>query len=417
MSTTTREPHHAMTIGAHGRATPPPAELIAHAEALRATLIERSREADSLTHYPQSTHEDFLKAGFYRMFVPRRYGGYEVDVPTFMRVIMALGRGCPSSAWSLCLGAGHALQVATCFGETAQEQAFGGEYFCCASFALPMHVARRVDGGWEIDGTWPYSSGAPYSTSYMGQVLAPPEAPGGPPGPPMLFLAPREAFTVIDDWGDMLGLNGSGSNSVRLDKARLPDHCVLPNTFMFDYGANGDSPGYRLHCNPMYAGRILGFFGMELAALSVGTARAAVDEYETVMRTKQTSSPPIVSRTEDPDYQRWFGYAIAKTDAAEVIVLGAATRFMKLCHRVEDGGRFTKADDQRLLAISLEAIELSWNVVQNYVYRTAGSSISGRNGTRIQSLFRDMATIWGHAASVRADASARDLATAHLAEG
>jgi 3-hydroxy-9,10-secoandrosta-1,3,5(10)-triene-9,17-dione monooxygenase len=32
--------------------------------------------------------------GVYRYFVPRRFGGYEFGMPTFMRVGMALGEGC-----------------------------------------------------------------------------------------------------------------------------------------------------------------------------------------------------------------------------------------------------------------------------------------------------------------------------------
>ncbi|XYH93753.1 acyl-CoA dehydrogenase family protein [Sorangium sp. So ce1128] len=396
--------------GAPVRYAVTPAELITRAESLRATLVRRSPEADQLTRYPPSTHEDFLRAGFYRMLVPRRYGGLECDMPTFARVVMALARGCPSSSWSLALGAGHALQIASWFGEAAQEQIFGGEHFSCASNGFPIGTARPIDGGWEIDGTFPYASGSPHATHFMGQTLSPGEAPDGPPGPPLLFVAPRSAWTLVDDWGGMLGLNGTGSNSVRLDKVRIPDHLVVQNLSLHNHGGTGDSPGLRLHGNPMYTGRALGFFSIELAAVAVGAGKAAIDEYEVVMQSRKTTLPPIVPRAEDPDFQRWLGIAITRVDTAEAIVLQGAARYMELCKRdVEEGIRFGREDDLRLFTSVVEAINIVWDTVQNYVYRTAGPACA-RDGERLQRLFRDLAMIWGHGITVRTETGFRLIA-------
>lgn len=68
------------------------------------------------------------------------------------------------------------------------------------------------------------SSGAPYSTHYVGQTLSA----GDPPGPPLLFVAPRSVWTVLDDWHGALGLRGSGSNSVRMERARIPAYLTRP---------------------------------------------------------------------------------------------------------------------------------------------------------------------------------------------
>jgi 3-hydroxy-9,10-secoandrosta-1,3,5(10)-triene-9,17-dione monooxygenase len=59
-------------------------ELVERARALRPKLVEKQAAAEELTHYDEEMHEEFTKAGFYRMFMPRRYGGFEVPVPTFM---------------------------------------------------------------------------------------------------------------------------------------------------------------------------------------------------------------------------------------------------------------------------------------------------------------------------------------------
>ena len=102
-----------------------PAEIVARAHALRPLLVEQQAETEARTYYSEEVHEEFLRAGFYRMLVPRRFGGYEFDLPTFMRVIIEIAAGCPSTAWCLCLSAAHALQVGALFEEKAQAAIFG----------------------------------------------------------------------------------------------------------------------------------------------------------------------------------------------------------------------------------------------------------------------------------------------------
>jgi 3-hydroxy-9,10-secoandrosta-1,3,5(10)-triene-9,17-dione monooxygenase len=74
-----------------------PREIVARAAAMRPELLERQQETEERTFYAQDTHEAFAEAGFYRILQPRRFGGYEFDLPTFTRVAIALARGCPAS--------------------------------------------------------------------------------------------------------------------------------------------------------------------------------------------------------------------------------------------------------------------------------------------------------------------------------
>jgi 3-hydroxy-9,10-secoandrosta-1,3,5(10)-triene-9,17-dione monooxygenase len=391
-----------------------PKEIIARAEALAPRLVERQAETEQLTYYPEVTHREFLEAGFYRILVPRRYGGYEFDYPTYVRVVVALARGCPSTAWCFCLAGGHALQVGSLFSEQAQAELFGTGDFRCAAVAAPAGMATRTEDGWELNSTHPYSSGAPYSTHYMGQTFTPGPAPEGPPGPILLFVAPRSQWTILDDWGDTLGLRGSGSHSVRFEGARIPAHFAIENAWMVDTDVSGGTPGLRLHGNPMYAGRTLSFFQMELASVMVGALKGAIDEYEDVLRRRKTQRPPIVFRYLDPDYQRWFGLAMGRAAAAEAMLLSCADQYMEMCHRaVETGQPFTREDDLRLNIVAREALAMSWDVMQGLVFKTAGSSLA-RAGQRMERIFRDMAMGWGHFGTVVGDWAGRELAREHL---
>src|SRR5438093_1782698 len=172
-----------------------PREIVGRARALRPLLIEQQAETEARTYYSEEIHDELLRGGFYRMLVPRRYGGYEFDFPTFLRVVIEVASGCMSTAWCFCLAAGHALQVGALFEERAQAEIFGDGDFRCPAVAAPAGAAMRLEDGWELNSTHAYSSGAPYSTHYMGQTFIAGEGGDGPP-PILLFVAPPEQWTV-----------------------------------------------------------------------------------------------------------------------------------------------------------------------------------------------------------------------------
>jgi 3-hydroxy-9,10-secoandrosta-1,3,5(10)-triene-9,17-dione monooxygenase len=394
---------------------PTPAELIERAIELRPLLIADQAAAEERSNYSPEMHERFQEAGFYRMFVPKRYGGLEVDVPTFMRVAVEIARGCPSTAWCLALASNHALMVGSWFPEQTQDEVFGDGRFICASVASPLsEVATPADGEWELRGRVAFCSGIPYSTWFMGQALTPPPEPGGPPGPLMLYVAPRGVWRQLDDWGDILGLRGSGSQTIVFDGGRIPAHYVLENTFMVDIDVSQGTPGYALHENPMYAGRALSIFTMCLGAVCVGAAYNALDEYKEHLNTRSTLLPPFTPRRTDPDFQRIYGASLAKTATAEAALRSAADEYMELCRRSVDGGpAFTWEDDVRLGCICREVMVQTWETVQADLVRTIGASLM-RPGQRIERIFRDLAVANAHRNTSLRDWQFRELAMANL---
>ncbi len=387
-------------------------ELIDRAIALRPKLVEQQAEVEERTYYSPEMHEEFREAGFYRMFVPRRYGGFEASVPTFMRVIVEIARGCPSTAWCLALASNHALMVGSWFPQEAQDEVFGAGRFVCASVAAPIsEPARRVEGGWELNGKVSFCSGIPYSTYYMGQALTPGE--NGMPGPMILFVAPRGTWEMLDDWGEIIGFKGSGSQSIVFDHGVIPDHYVLENVTMIDVDP-ATTPGVGLHGNPMYGGRALGVFTMCLAAVMVGAAYNALDEYEAQMEARTTPIPPFVPRKLDPDFQRYFGAGWAKTATAEAALHDCAEQHMELCRRqAGDGVPYAYEDDMRLGCIAREILVQTWETVQADLVRTIGASLLKR-GERIERIFRDMAVGNAHRNTSFRDWAYRELALAHF---
>ena len=370
-----------------------PREIVARAAAMRPRLLELQADTEERTFYSEDTHREFTQAGFYRILQPRRFGGYEFDLPTYFRVVIELARGCPSTGWCFCLAGAHVLQIASMFPEQTQREVFGPDgHFACASFGAPVGVAVPKDGGYVLDGTFPYASGIPYSTHFMGQTLLHPE---DPTDPGLMFVIGADKFERLDDWGDVLGLIGSGSHSVRIDHAWIPEHNAV-HEMMVDLLVEGGTPGSRLHGNPMYAGRTLGFFQGEFGAITVGIAKAALDEYERLAMSKSFAWNPALKRYELEHYQRYVGEAIAEISAAEAAVIQGAEQWMELARQnVEEGRAFTAQDDARLQALQDTACRIAWHAVEGILFRTGGSA-GARDGQRMQRYWRDMSTYWSH---------------------
>jgi alkylation response protein AidB-like acyl-CoA dehydrogenase len=127
----------------------------------------------------------------------------------------------------------------------------------------------------------------------LGQAMVPDAGEHGMPRI-CLFVAPRSAFTVLDDWGDSLGLKGTGSDTIRFGGAHVPAHAVLEDVNMLDVAVEHGTPGVALHGNPMYGGRALVIFTLSLARTVIGGAYNALDEYADWCRDKPT---PLLLRT------------------------------------------------------------------------------------------------------------------------
>ncbi|GIF07036.1 acyl-CoA dehydrogenase family protein [Actinoplanes siamensis] len=368
-----------------------PEDLLARVAALVPGLVERQAETERRTYYAPEVHDAFTRAGLYRILVPRRYGGYEFGAETFMRVAMTLARGCPSTGWMYLFGAAHALPMATLFDRPAQDELFRGGDFICPVTVVPGGTAERAGAGhWRISGTWSYCSGAPYATHFAGHTLVPGE--NGEPEP-MLFVVPRRQWTRLDDWGGQLGLRGSGSHSITVDDALVPDRFTV-RTHLSQVTVPGDTPGRRLYDNPEYGGGQLSFMLLELGVLAAGMARGALDAYEQLMTARTTIYPPIHSRADDADYQFRYAEASAMIDTAEAAALDAVRQWSALCAR--EPAAFGRAEELRLALISREAVRLCWRAVESHLFPTAGSS-SVRHGQRIERVWRDMSMMHSHA--------------------
>jgi len=389
-----------------------PDEIIDRARGLKAAIRAEAPDAEKRGHYSQALHEQFLKAGFYRLLQPRRFGGYEFDVPTFFKVMVEISTADPGIGWGLCLGSGHALQIGSYFSETAQAAIFGEDGHFIAPLSGtgtgPNCKAEPVAGGYRVSGTWRYCSGVPYSTHFMGLAKVP-GADGEPPKT-LTIVVPYGAYRMLDDWGNILGLRASGSNSVVIEEAIIP--AEFTSELMMAPALHGDTPGVKLHGNAMYGGLFFGFAAGELVCSQVGAAKASLEEYERIIRTTRPRFAQHMLKYEHHDWQRIFGLALSTTEAAEAVLMRSGQIYMEKCRAsVEHGRPFTLADALQLQGLQHQAARLAWE--SGLETFRAASSTSAMDGELMQRFFRDLATFKNNATH-QADFIAPRIAQAYF---
>ncbi|HWU11092.1 MAG TPA: acyl-CoA dehydrogenase family protein [Streptomyces sp.] len=366
-------------------------DLLGRARALRPELIARQAETEKRTYYAPETHEAFTEAGFYRILVPRRHGGLELGPGVFLRVVTELARGCPSTGWMYCLGAAHALIAASLFEERAQDEIFAdGDFIAPLAIAVGGTAEPAAAGGWTVRGQWKYCSGSPYATHFLAHALVQ-ASPEGPPAP-MLFCLPRAGWRRLDDWGNQLGLNGSGSHTIVVEDAHVPAHLALPGTHVSQTSVADGTPGAALHGNADYAGGPLSFMNLEIAALAVGMAQGALDTYEQSLQERREPVPPGRPCTENADYQLWYGEAAGLIATADAALRGAVDQWSAICRSPES---FTREQDLRLSCVCRHVIALCHKAVETFLFPTAGSSATGQ-GRRLERIWRDMSALHSH---------------------
>ena len=240
----------------------------------RATVGERERAI------PKESGQDFLDAGVGRMLVPKRHGGSELSLRTWVDVMDEVGAVDASHAWCAGLIAHHPHYLAQ-FPESAQAAVWadGPDVAIAAPFS-PVMKAEPVAGGYRVSGEAGWASGINHSTwIIVGGML-----PGEGPGPEWtLFLVPPGQYEVIDTW-HTIGMRGTGSNSARLSNVFVPTDHTLRISDMRE----GRGPGAALSDNPIYRAPWATYAPLNFLVPSLGAARGAL-EYNRAWNVERSS--------------------------------------------------------------------------------------------------------------------------------
>jgi alkylation response protein AidB-like acyl-CoA dehydrogenase len=298
-----------------GRAIPKPPsrdEILDRARAMVPTLRSCALQAERERLIPRQTHETFRDAGFYRLFQPARYGGYEMPIGMMVEVAGELGRGCGSSAW---IFSNLAVQnwIIGMHHPHAQEDVWEANPDALAASSFPTQggAGRYVEGGLVLSGVWSFASGIDFVDWENLQCFIPKQ--GGPPDH-RFVLVPKSDFTIKDDWR-ATGLAGTGSKSIVCDNVFVPEHRVL-NTQLI---GGGPSPGSAVNPHPLYKIPPWSVGTKVFSGPALGIARGALELIIAEMRTRLSVGG--VKMAELPTVQIRVAEAIAEIEAASALLL------------------------------------------------------------------------------------------------
>ena len=282
----------------------PPAELLARASALAPALRERAAEAEELRRLPDASFDALIATGLYRIAVPMRFGGLDIDYSLALDVAEELARACPATGWCYGLWAAHAWLIGY-WPLLAQEEVFGGDPDTLAASSLNTGKSTcvPVDGGYRLSGRWEFSSGCDFSDWVMLGV------PGI--GERNWALVPKADFQIVDTWF-VSGLRGSGSKDIVVDDAFVPSHRVLDVATAGD----GDWTGWDLHEQTRYRAPIPALLGWDLVAPMIGIARGMIDEF--IGRLSGTTGAGRTAESEAVHIR--LSQACAEVDAARALM-------------------------------------------------------------------------------------------------
>jgi 3-hydroxy-9,10-secoandrosta-1,3,5(10)-triene-9,17-dione monooxygenase len=286
-----------------------------------ATLRKQALAAERNRLIPRETHKNFQDAGFYRLFQPARYGGYEMPISMMIEVAAELGRGCGSSAW---IFTNLAVQnwIIGMHHPQAQEDVWGTQHDALAASSFPTQggSGRYVESGLILDGIWSFASGVDFADWENLQCFIPKQ--NGPPDH-RFVLVPKRDFLIEDDWYSS-GLAGTGSKSIILRNVFVPEHRVLDTQLI----GGGPSPGSAVNPHALYKIPPWSVGTKVFTGPALGIARGALELLIEEMRAR--SSVGGARMSDLPSVQMRIAEALAEIEAANALLLKDCDDAMKL---------------------------------------------------------------------------------------
>ncbi len=251
-------------------------ELVARAAALVPMLKEKAASVEANRMVSPETIQAFKDAGFFKILQEKRWGGWEMDPSVFWRVLMELGRGCPSSCWNMMILGVHQWEFGHMDPRAAQDVWGEDNTVVIASSYGPTGRCEKVEGGYKLSGQWKCSSGTDHGQwAFVGGLV---HDETGAAVDRIALLVPRTDYKIIDDWY-VFGLTGTGSKSLEMKDVFVPAY----RTHSLSAYQLNDRPSSYLHpFGTVFCGSV--------SAAIVGFTQGAIDTYVEQMSTRTLSA-------------------------------------------------------------------------------------------------------------------------------
>jgi alkylation response protein AidB-like acyl-CoA dehydrogenase len=351
---------------------------------IRPIIEQHSDEAEGERRLPEAVVAAMQREGLFKLWLPKEYGGAELDLLTYLKTVEEISRIDSAAGWIFANSATSAVQAAF-LPEAGAKEIFGGSGLTAGSI-VPRGHAVPAPGGYRVSGQWPLASGCHHAAWLAGNCLvfdgdAPRMDPvAGMPDFKLMFF-PSGDCTILDTWYST-GMRGTGSTDFVVEDVFVPEH----RTFSL-FTAQPRLPG------ALYKMRIEMLFLTALVNVGLGIARASIDAFVELAKAKT----PTLSQTglaTRPTVHADVARAEALYQSARAYMHEVAREMTAAVWTV--GGVPEETEARRRLAC-LNAAEACENVV-DLMFRLGGAS-SIYAGHRLDRCLRDIHTVNQHLAA------------------
>lgn len=317
--------------------------------------------------------EAIRQTGYFRSFLPKKYGGLEVTPQEFFKASVDIAERDMGTAWASGIIAVHAYQLSVMDPKAADDvYKTGPDTFVSSSYNPAGAKVETVDGGFKLSGRWGWSSGSGHCDwVLLGGLIF---DQGKENIHYRTFLVPKPGYEIEDTWHAM-GLQATGSNDIVIDEP----------VFVPEYRTHHQMDGFNCkhsQDNPMYDIPWAQMFVRVVCTPSIGAAKHALKLF---IENATASSTDPTRLAGDPDVTRRIAEAANLIDETEAIMY---RNFDEMMAKVEAGEEIPMMDRikyryQASLVIErmMEAVDLLFNVA-------GGRSVF--NGAPIQDIWHDV---------------------------
>lgn len=369
-------------------------ELLNTARSVGELAVAHRAEAERDRRVADAVIEALAHSGLLRLLRPKRLGGLETDPVTYVEVLRELARHDVSAGWLLSILSIHEWYMAYVPAELQQDIYGPDDDAIVVDSVAPVGTAEPVEGGHLVSGEWKFVSGVEWCSWAAVTAVGP--LPDGEVPEPCFYFVPRADFTVRDEW-HVVGLRGTASNTVVVDRVFVPEHRRLP---LARVAATGRPQGEVLDDGPLYHVPFVPMLASAIYPASLGGAQQALDAYRTWTEGRVRPYAMGAQEREAPSAQFTLAESSTRWDAAHALGL----RYAEELYRMGQEGTSALTDVERARFFAWRAYvgRTSADVADRLFQESGGNAIF--EGHPMQQAWRDTHAAAQHVSIVYPDA-------------
>lgn len=336
--------------------------VLESARTIANSIQPRVEEIEKARRLPNDIAVAMAKAGLFRIMVPTYLGGLESTPMQAMEIIEAVATADASAGWCVMIASTTGVTSAYLEKKVAAS-IFGGSDTITGGVFAPMGKATLDPQGYTLSGHWNWASGSANCHWLLGggMVMEKGKPRIGSNGMPEIrqFLYPADKASLPDTW-NVTGLCGTGSGDMIVDELLIPAEHSLSL-----------AAGKPIADGALYTFPVFGLLAIGIAAVSLGNARAAINDLKDLAAEKkpQGSSKTIGQRSTS---QMLMAQAEADLQSARAFLFDSVNTAYELAQTNGEISLATRAD-VRLAATN--AVRRGADVARSMYDLAGGSSV------------------------------------------